>query len=44
MTYVAIFELLTEAVEDTSVTVTSIVGVIACVVMTVLQDAVKINI
>jgi len=41
MSYVALFELLFEAVEDTSVLITGVVGVISCVCMTLLQEAVR---
>eukprot|EP01041_Mallomonas_annulata_P003567 gene3567-7094_t len=41
MFYVAIFELLVEAVEDTSVLETGIVGFISCCVMTCFQVALK---
>jgi len=41
MAYVAVFELLVEAVEDSSIPVTAIVGACACAVMTYLQEAVK---
>lgn len=42
MSYVAVFELLSEAAEDThSVTVTGAVAGLACLVMAVLQEAVK---
>lgn len=44
MTYVALFELLVEAAEDTSIPVTGGVAVVACLVMSVLQEAVKISI
>lgn len=43
MCYVAIFELLFEAMEDTqSVWMTGIVGTMACLVMHTVQEAVKI--
>jgi zinc transporter ZupT len=41
MSYVAIFELLSEAAEDSSPLLTAIVGVISCMMMTLLQDFVK---
>ena len=41
MSYVALFELLFEAVEDTSVWMTGVVGLISCVCMTLLQEAVR---
>jgi len=41
MFYVAVFELLTEAIEDTSVLATSIVGVISCAAMMMAQLALK---
>lgn len=41
MSYVALFELLFEAVEETSVLITGVVGVISCICMTVLQEAVR---
>jgi hypothetical protein len=41
MFYVAIFELLMEAAEDTSITVTGIAGCISFFTMNFLQEAVK---
>eukprot|EP00981_Chlorochromonas_danica_P009807 scaffold2831_cov249-Ochromonas_danica.AAC.8 len=42
MSYVAVFELLSEAIEDTGSTIlTAIMGVLSCMMMTLLQDAVK---
>ena len=41
MAYVATFELLFEAAKDTSIMATAIAGVISCIMMSVLQDAVK---
>lgn len=41
MTYVAIFELLSEAIEDSSILTASIFGTAACIFMTVLQELVK---
>lgn len=41
MTYVAIFELLTEAAEDSNLTVTSITGAIAFCAMNILQELLK---
>lgn len=42
MSYVAVFELLSEAAEDTnSPLMTAIMGVISCMFMTLLQDYVK---
>jgi ZIP family zinc transporter len=41
MTYVAIFELLSEAVEDTNITVTGITGACSFIVMGVLQGVLK---
>eukprot|EP00428_Durinskia_dybowskii_P064813 CAMPEP_0170377626 /NCGR_PEP_ID=MMETSP0117_2-20130122/12372_1 /TAXON_ID=400756 /ORGANISM="Durinskia baltica, Strain CSIRO CS-38" /LENGTH=251 /DNA_ID=CAMNT_0010632935 /DNA_START=395 /DNA_END=1150 /DNA_ORIENTATION=- len=41
MSYVAVFELLFEAVEDTSALVTGIVGTLACVCMIGLQECVR---
>ena len=41
MSYVAIFELLSEAAEDTSMTTTAITGVISCMMMTIVQEALK---
>eukprot|EP01031_Cornospumella_fuschlensis_P025427 gene25427-30702_t len=41
MSYVGIFELLSEAVQETSLTVTALVGCLSCAVMMVLQDMVK---
>ena len=41
MTYVAIFELLTEAVQDSSLFTTAVVGTASCVLMNILQNAVK---
>jgi hypothetical protein len=41
MSYVAIFELLSEAVEDTNLTVTGITGACSFIVMGVLQGVLK---
>ncbi|RYY88864.1 hypothetical protein EON63_01630 [archaeon] len=41
MSYVGVFELLSEAVQETSLTVTALVGCLSCAVMMVLQDMVK---
>jgi zinc transporter ZupT len=41
MTYVAIFELLTEAAEDSNLTVTAITGGISFCAMNILQDLLK---
>lgn len=41
MAYVAVFELLQEAMEDTSVIVTASVGTVACIAMMMMQEAVK---
>lgn len=44
MAYVAIFELLLEAVEDSSLHVAAGVGTVACAVMMLLQQVVKVSI
>lgn len=41
MSYVAIFELLMEAAEDTSLTATGITGCLSFVIMNLLQEGVK---
>jgi zinc transporter ZupT len=41
MSFVAIFELLVEAIEDTNISVTGIVGVLAFILMWFLQELVK---
>lgn len=41
MSYVAVFELLSEAVEDSNLMVTSMVGILAFAAMSVAQNAVK---
>jgi len=41
MTYVAIFELLSEAIEDSGIVVTGLVGISSCAVMTGLQHGLK---
>ena len=41
MTYVAFFELLSEAIEDCSLPTTVVCGIVAFIVMLVLQDMVK---
>lgn len=41
MSYVAIFELLSEATEDTSLITTAIAGSISCMMMTMIQEALK---
>jgi len=43
MSFVAIFELLVEAVEDTNVSVTGIVGILAFILMWILQELVKLS-
>lgn len=43
MTYVALFELLAEAVEETSIPVTAVVSTVACCVMFTIQNAVKLS-
>lgn len=44
MCYVAIFELLVESVEDTSVLTTAVVSTLSCLLMMFIQETVKINI
>lgn len=41
MSYVAVFELLVEAIEDSNVSITGIVGILAYVIMWILQKLVK---
>jgi zinc transporter ZupT len=41
MSYVAIFELLSEAAEDTSVFITGVTGALSFVAMSLIQDALK---
>ena len=41
MIYVALFELLTEAVENTSLIVTTIISCLSCILMFILQELVK---
>ena len=41
MAYVAIFELLTEAIEDCSLLVSGIIGTVSCGAMIVTQELVK---
>mmetsp|Transcript_5602 Transcript_5602/g.7758 ORF Transcript_5602/g.7758 Transcript_5602/m.7758 type:complete len:271 (+) Transcript_5602:42-854(+) len=43
MTYVALFELLVEAVEETSIPVTALVSTAACGIMFTIQNAVKVS-
>eukprot|EP00601_Ochromonadales_sp_CCMP2298_P023097 CAMPEP_0173324234 /NCGR_PEP_ID=MMETSP1143-20121109/30944_1 /TAXON_ID=483371 /ORGANISM="non described non described, Strain CCMP2298" /LENGTH=289 /DNA_ID=CAMNT_0014268257 /DNA_START=116 /DNA_END=986 /DNA_ORIENTATION=- len=44
MAYVAVFELLSEAAEETGLVNTGLVGVVSCVVMAAIQEAVKLSI
>ena len=41
MAYVAVFELLTDAIEDTSITTGGVIGAAACAAMMVIQGLVK---
>ncbi len=44
MSYVAIFELIVEALQDTSILVTGTVSSLSCLLMMVIQQTVKVSI